>query len=45
MIIWCLKDNYSSRKFYEKMGGEVVGEHEIEIGGRAYQEVGFGYYI
>lgn len=43
MIIWCLKDNYPSRKFYEKMGGEVVNEHEIEIGGRAYQEVGLGY--
>ena len=43
MIIWCLKDNYPSRAFYEKMGGSIVGEHEIEIGGKAYQEVGFGY--
>jgi len=43
MIIWCLKDNYPSRKFYEKMGGTIVGEHEIEIGGKSYQEVGFGY--
>ncbi|MBE5812479.1 MAG: GNAT family N-acetyltransferase [Clostridiales bacterium] len=45
MILWCLKDNYPSRKFYEKMGGKVVGEHEIEIGGKAYQEVGFGFYL
>ena len=22
MIIWCLKENYESRKFYEKMGGK-----------------------
>ena len=43
MIVWCLKENYPSRKFYEKMSGEIVGEHEIEIGGKAYKEVGFGY--
>lgn len=43
MILWCLKDNYPSRKFYEKMGGVIVGEHSIEFGGKTYQEVGFGY--
>ena len=43
MILWCLKENYSSRKFYEKMGGTIVGEHCIEIGGKLYPEVGFGY--
>lgn len=43
MILWCLKDNYPSRKFYEKMGGEIIREHEIEIGGKKYKEVGFGY--
>jgi ribosomal protein S18 acetylase RimI-like enzyme len=43
MILWCLKENYSSRAFYEKMGGTIVGEHEIEIGDKTYQEVAFGY--
>lgn len=43
MILWCLKDNYPSRKFYEKMGGKVVGFHDIEIGGKMYSEIGFGY--
>jgi ribosomal protein S18 acetylase RimI-like enzyme len=43
MILWCLKENYPSRAFYEKMGGIIVGEHEIEIGDKTYQEVGFGY--
>ena len=43
MIIWCLKENYPSRKFYEKMGGEIVGEQNIEFGGKSYKEVGFGY--
>ena len=42
-ILWCLKENYPSRGFYEKMGGEIVGEHGIEIGGKIYPEVGFGY--
>lgn len=29
MIIWCLKENYEARKFYEKMGGKVykTGTH------------------
>jgi len=38
MIIWCLKDNHESRKFYEKMGGIVYkdsihrwGDHEYDI--------------
>ena len=43
MILWCLKDNYPSRKFYEKMGGVNVGEHSIEFGGKIYQEVGFSF--
>ena len=43
MILWCLKDNFPSRKFYEKMGGQVVGEHSINFGGKDYMEVGFGY--
>ena len=24
MIIWCLKENYTARRFYEKMGGEDI---------------------
>lgn len=45
MIIWCLKENYNSRKFYEKMGGKIVGEKLAEIGKKKYAEVGFGYDI
>ena len=45
MIIWCLKENYNSRKFYEKMGGKIVGEKMAEIGEKSYIEVGFGYDI
>ena len=43
MILWCLKENYNSRKFYEKMGGILYGENEIEKGGKKYKEVGYKY--
>ena len=43
MIIWCLKENYPSRKFYEKMGGAVIGEHKTNIWYKDYDEVGFLY--
>ena len=43
MILWCLKDNEPSRKFYEKMGGTIIREHTINIGGKSYEEVGFAY--
>lgn len=41
MILWCLKDNEPSKKFYAKMGGEIVKERTIEIGEKEYLEVGF----
>ena len=43
MILWCLKENYNSRKFYEKNGGTLYGEREIEKGGKKYKEVGYKY--
>ena len=43
MILWCLKDNYPSRAFYEKMGGIYYGENTIERGNKEYQEVGYKY--
>ena len=43
MILWCLKENYNSRKFYEKMGGVLYSENEIEKGGKKYKEVGYKY--
>ena len=43
MIIWCLRDNYPSRKFYEKMGGTIVGEKDFIKSGKTFPEVGFLY--
>ena len=45
MILWCLKDNESSKKFYIKMGGKIIKERAIEIGEKEYLEVGFEYNI
>ena len=38
MILWCLKDNKASKKFYMKMGGTILCERPILIGNRFYQE-------
>lgn len=45
MILWCLKANFPSRKFYERMGGIIKGEHNISFGGKEYVEVGFEFSI
>lgn len=45
MILWCLKDNEPSKKFYTKMGGKIIEERIIEIGEKSYCEVGFMYNI
>ena len=45
MIIWCLKDNEPSKKFYKKMGGDIVKERKFEINNKKYIEVGFKYNI
>lgn len=41
MIIWCFKDNYPSRAFYERVGGKLCGETTCVRGGKEYKEVGF----
>lgn len=43
MIIWCLKDNVCSHKFYRKMGGEMNQERVRKIGEKNYSEVSFIY--
>ena len=45
MVVWCLKNNEPSKRFYTKMGGKVVKEKIVEIGGKNYSEVGFLYNI
>ncbi|MEG0873360.1 MAG: GNAT family N-acetyltransferase [Clostridia bacterium] len=43
MILWCLKENYNSRKFYEKMGGILSKEEVVNIGNKSYIEIAYEY--
>lgn len=42
MVVWVLKAN-RSRRFYERMGGRLVAEQGIEIGGVTLPEVAYGW--
>jgi GNAT superfamily N-acetyltransferase len=42
MLVWVLAEN-SARKFYEAMGGVYAGAKVIEIGGKALEEVCYGW--
>jgi len=41
MVLWCLKDNEPSKKFYEKMGGKIIKDKDVEIGDKHYKECCF----
>ena len=43
MLLWVLKDNLPSRKFYEAMGRVTLREKPIEIGRQIYIEVAYGW--
>lgn len=42
MLVWVLETN-PARAFYERLGGRLVGAHEIEIDGRTYPDVAYGW--
>lgn len=43
MIIASLKENHSARRFYEDIGGELVGEKTFSVNGIDYPEVVYGW--
>ena len=43
MIIWCLKENYEARKFYEKMGGKAYKTGTHRWGNRDYDLISYLY--
>ena len=42
MLAWVLEQS-PSRRFYERIGGELVRSKEVEIGGKHLIEVGYGW--
>ena len=43
MIIWCLKENTESRKFYEKIGGKEFRTGSHNWGGKEYELLSYLY--
>ena len=42
MLVWTLADN-PYRRFYERLGGKIVAERDIEIGEQKLTEVAYGW--
>ena len=42
-VLWVLKGNDAARGFYERLGGRLVGEQPIDIGGVSYPEVAYAW--
>ena len=45
MIVWCLKENAESRKFYEKIGGREFRTGSHNWGGKDYEMISYLYDI
>jgi GrpB-like predicted nucleotidyltransferase (UPF0157 family) len=43
MLVWVLKENAPSRRFYERLGGEILNEQPLVIGGAELIEVAYGW--
>ena len=43
MIVWCLKENLESRKFYEKVGGKEFRTGTHNWGGKEYEMISYLY--
>jgi hypothetical protein len=43
MIIWVLRENAPSRRFYERMGGRYVRDEQRELEGVSITETGYGW--
>lgn len=43
MMLWVLKDNEGSRRFYEALGGQLLDEKQFELGDTTLTEVGYGW--
>jgi len=43
MLLWVLEENKNARRFYESLGGTLLGEESFELGGAKLSEVAYGW--
>jgi hypothetical protein len=43
MLLWVLEANAPARRFYGKLGGSVVRDRPIDVGGVTLTEVAYGW--
>ncbi len=43
VVLWVLSNNAPARAFYESLGGAVVGESFLTLGGKAYPQTAYGW--
>ncbi len=43
MLVWVLKENPRGRGFYERLGGVLLGERELELSGSRLLAVAYGF--
>jgi hypothetical protein len=43
MLLWVLMENHPARRFYESLGGIVVGEGGFRLGGAWLSETAYGW--
>jgi len=43
VYLWVLEENHPSRKFYEALGGQLAGSHQINLGDKDLTEVAYGW--
>lgn len=43
MLLWVFEKNHGARRFYESLGGELIGSKEIRIGAADLVEVAYGW--
>jgi len=43
MLLWVFEENKIARRFYESLGGTLIGEDRFELGGAELPEVAYGW--
>jgi GNAT superfamily N-acetyltransferase len=43
MLLWVFKENWAARRFYERLGGRLIGSKPMELAGVELEEVAYGW--